>query len=77
MSPAEHPRYLSTLSLSIAAPALLSPLAGLAIDLVGFEAVFLIVALLVFCGWLLSLGLEEPRHHLPGAGAPLAPTAVE
>ncbi len=56
-----HPRYLSTLSLSMALPILASPLVGYAIQLVGFEAVYLAVVGLLLAGWLLSLGLIEPR----------------
>jgi len=58
-----HPRYLSTLSLSMALPIAFSPLASVMIRLVGFEAVFLIVVGLLLAGWLLSFGLEEPRHR--------------
>jgi len=63
-SPADHPRYLSTLSLCMAAPVFLSPLVGWLTDLVGFEAVFIAVAGLVFGGWLLTFGLHEPRHYI-------------
>lgn len=58
-----HPRYLSTLSLSMALPIAFSPLASVMIRLVGFEAVFLFVVGLLLAGWLLSFGLEEPRHR--------------
>ena len=64
VSPAEdHPRYLSTLSLCIALPMFLSPLAGYLVDLFGFEVVFLGVATLILFGWLLTFWLQEPRHH--------------
>jgi MFS family permease len=59
--PPHHPRYLSTLSLSMAVPIYASPLVGYAIQLVGFEAVYLAVVGLLLAGWLLSLGLTEPR----------------
>ena len=59
---AEHPRYLATLSLCVAAPILLSPLVGGLVDLVGFEPVFLAGAALVILGWLLTFRLVEPRH---------------
>jgi MFS family permease len=61
--PAEHPRYLSALSLSLAAPIFFSPLMGLLVDAVGFAPVFLGVAALVFGGWLLTFSLAEPRHR--------------
>lgn len=58
-----HPRYLSTLGLCMAAPAILtSSLLGAMIDWFGFEPIFVSVAALVFVGWLLTMGLEEPRH---------------
>ncbi|MBP90733.1 MAG: hypothetical protein CMJ64_29150 [Planctomycetaceae bacterium] len=59
----DHPRYLSTLSLCSALPMFLSPLVGYFVDLFGFEAVFLAIATLVLIGWLLTFGLQEPRHH--------------
>ena len=62
-SQADHPRYLSTLSLCTALPALLSPLLGLLLDFVEFEVVFLGLGSLVFLGWLQTLWLEEPRHR--------------
>jgi MFS family permease len=62
-APADHPRYLSTLSLCVALPAVLSPLLGLLLDFVAFEAVFFGVGALVFVGWLQTLWLEEPRHQ--------------
>ncbi len=59
----EHPRYLSTLSLVMAGPAILtSAFFGALIDWVSFEFVFGIVVICVFCGWLLTFRLEEPRH---------------
>lgn len=60
-TPENHPRYLSTLSLSMAAPILASPLVGLAINAIGFEAVYLVVTALLLLGWLLSFALTEPR----------------
>ena len=48
LAPAEdYPQYLSTLGLCIAAPMMVSPLVGLAIDAWGFDGVFFVVAL--FC----------------------------
>jgi hypothetical protein len=59
--PQHHPRYLSTLSLCMAAPILASPLISPLINVVGFEAVYLGVVCLLFAGWLMSFGLIEPR----------------
>lgn len=59
--PEHHPRYLSTLSLSMAFPILFSPLVSPLIDWVGFEAVYLGVVGLLLGGWVLSFGLIEPR----------------
>ncbi len=65
--PEHHPRYLSTLSLSMAAPIFASPLVSLLINAVGFERVYLGVVGLLLAGWLLSFGLIEPR----GRGKPI------
>jgi hypothetical protein len=59
--PQDHPRYLSTLSLCMAAPLLASPLISPLINYVGFEAVYLFVVGLLLLGWLLTFGLTEPR----------------
>ncbi|MDX1945559.1 MAG: MFS transporter [Pirellulaceae bacterium] len=59
--PAEHPRYLSTLSLCMAAPIFTSPLVGWIIAIAGFEVVYFAVTLLLVAGFVLSLGLSEPR----------------
>jgi hypothetical protein len=59
--PEHHPRYLSTLSLSMAAPIYASPLISPLINAVGFEAVYLGVIVLLASGWLLSFALIEPR----------------
>lgn len=59
----DHPRYLSTLSIAVSVPpVLLSPLFGALVDWVSFEFVFWIVVICVFCGWLLTFLIEEPRH---------------
>ena len=63
LAPAEdYPRYLSTLGLCVAAPMMISPLVGLAIDAWGFDEVFVVVALFLFAGWLQTFKLAEPRH---------------
>ncbi|MEX1224945.1 MAG: MFS transporter [Pirellulales bacterium] len=64
---ADHPKYLSTLSLCLALPPMLSPLAGWLVDAAGFEVVLGGGALLILTGALLSFTLEEPRHTLRGA----------
>ncbi|PHS07133.1 MAG: hypothetical protein COA78_13690 [Blastopirellula sp.] len=58
----DHPRYLATLSLCIAAPVVFSPLVGWLIDLTSFELMFSLIAAIVFTGWMVSFTLEEPRH---------------
>jgi MFS family permease len=65
--PQDHPRYLSTLSLSMAAPLLASPLVSPLINAVGFEAVYLFVVCLLLLGWLMTFRLTEPR----AAGRPV------
>lgn len=58
-----HPRYLSTLSLCMAGPAIVSSsLLGAMVDWFNFELVFGLVVLLMVGGWLLTFGLKEPRH---------------
>jgi MFS family permease len=59
-----HPRYLSALGLCIAMPMVLSPLVGLCVDQLGFEAVFLGIASIVLAGWVLTFRLTEPRQHV-------------
>ncbi|MBN2477344.1 MAG: MFS transporter [Pirellulales bacterium] len=61
--PAEHPRYLSTLSLCLAVPFLLSPAVGWAVDRIGFEPVFLSTSGLILLGGGMTFRLEEPRHR--------------
>jgi MFS family permease len=61
---AEHPRYLSTLSLCMAAPFLLSPVVGWLVDATSFESVFLAGAGLIFVAGLLAFRLVEPRHSI-------------
>jgi hypothetical protein len=67
----DHPRYLSTMRICFAIPFVLSPLAGLWIDMFPaqqqFSAVcwlFGFVSLLIFSGGLLTFWMEEPRHRL-------------
>ena len=60
--PEDHPVYLSTLSICIAAPAIASPLVGLIVDRVGFTPVFLVIGSVIGVAWLLTFTLSEPRH---------------
>lgn len=69
-----HPRYLSTLSLCIAAPVMiLSPLAGWMVDRYGFNTVFIAVIALLFTGWCLIFTIREPRND-PGPHSDDHPT---
>jgi MFS family permease len=61
--PQDHPRYLSTIGLVIAAPIVASPVAGWLVDRFGYAAVFVAVALAVLVGWLGTIGLPEPRRE--------------
>jgi MFS family permease len=62
-APAEHPRYVSIVGAALAAPFVLSPLVGLAVDAIGFRPVFLAGAGVIAAGALVALGLPEPRHR--------------
>ncbi len=59
----EHqPRYLSTLSLCTAGPAILTaPLVGLLVDKIGFELMFLMVEGCIVFAWLMTFRMVEPR----------------
>ena len=61
--PAEHARYVSIVGAALAAPFVLSPLVGLAVDAIGFQPVFLVGAAVIATGALIALGLPEPRHR--------------
>jgi MFS family permease len=60
---ADHPRYLSTLSLCMAVPLFFSPLTGEMGDSAGFEQVFIVGAVLILLGGLVTFTLIEPRHR--------------
>ena len=70
----EHPRYLATISLCIAAPMLFSPLLGLLIKWcqqaswcpasMAFHPAFALIMLLIFYGWIRTFSLFEPRTAL-------------
>jgi MFS family permease len=65
VEPARHPRYLSTLTICLAAPFVLSLPVGWLIGRLGYEPVFLAVAALIGLAALLTLRMSEPRHwHL-------------
>ena len=61
-SAADHPRYVSIVGAALAAPFVLSPLVGLAVDRLGFRHVFITGALVIAVGALIAAGLPEPRH---------------
>ena len=74
--PEEHPRYLSTVSLGLALPFLLSPAVGWLVDAAGFEIVFITTVAFILLSGLMTFGLDEPRHriepdeiHTVGVGA--------
>ncbi|MCC7083464.1 MAG: MFS transporter [Pirellulales bacterium] len=64
--PADHPRYLAALGLSLGLPFVLSPLVGWLIDATSFEVVFLGGAILIVAGGVVSFGLHEPRDSCAG-----------
>ncbi len=61
-SAAEHPRYVSIVGAALAAPFVLSPLVGLAVDQLGFRGVFLAGTVVILAGAAVAAGLPEPRH---------------
>jgi len=60
---AEHPRYVSIVGAALAAPFVLSPLIGMAVDRFGFRHVFVIGAAVIAAGAVIALGLPEPRRQ--------------
>jgi hypothetical protein len=62
--PAAHARYQSVVTLSVAIPFALSPLAGWLIDVVDYESVFLLMIVLVLLSGCLTFRLGEPRDRL-------------
>ncbi|NNJ24481.1 hypothetical protein LzC2_05380 [Planctomycetes bacterium LzC2] len=61
-APENHPRYVSTLKLCMAAPFLFAVPVGALIDLIGHRPVFLGVAILVAAGCGLTWRAPEPRR---------------
>ncbi|MCR4412777.1 MAG: hypothetical protein NUV77_10175, partial [Thermoguttaceae bacterium] len=66
----EHPRYLSTLTLSLLVPFLASPLVGKLITLTSFECVFLATTALMIAAAVLTFWLHEPRCAKPVRQSP-------
>ena len=64
--PANHPRYVSTMSLCFAAPFVLSPLVGGLIDVIGFEPIFLAISAAIALAGLLTFRMAEPRFESSG-----------
>jgi len=60
--PANHPRYVSTMSLCFALPFVLSPLVGMSIDIIGFEPIFVAISVTIGIAGLLTFRMAEPRH---------------
>ena len=67
-TPANHPRYVSTLKLCMAVPFLLAVPVGALIDAVGRRPVFLAVAACVAAGAVLTGFSPEPRRGAAGGG---------
>jgi MFS family permease len=61
--PADHPCYVSIVGAALAAPFVLSPLVGFAVDRFGFRHVFLTGAAVIAAGAVVAAGLPEPRHR--------------
>jgi MFS family permease len=59
----KHGQYLGTLNLILTLPTMASPLVGWAIDRFSFRPVFIASSIIVFCGAILSLKLDEPRNR--------------
>lgn len=68
----EHPRYLSTLGLMMAGPAILtSALFGAMVDWISFEFVFGLVVACLLVGWVLTFTLTEPRNRSAISSQPI------
>ena len=67
-TPDRHPQYISTLKLTMLVPFFLSPLVGLLIDVTGFRAVFLSIALLTLIGAGMTFRICEPRQKQGPSG---------
>lgn len=60
--PANHPRYVSTMSLCFALPFIFSPLIGMLIDIIGFEPIFIAISATIGTAGLLTFRMSEPRQ---------------
>ena len=71
-----HPRYVSIVGAALAAPFVLSPLVGMAVDQFGFRHVFVAGAAAIASGAVIAVGLPEPRHRRGmHSDLPVAPPA--
>jgi hypothetical protein len=69
MSPPEdHPRYLGTISLCMAAPVFFSPMVGVLVQWCGFDIVFCVITAFPLIGWVMTFGLDEPRDRMGHEG---------
>jgi len=59
----EHPRYVSIVGVALAAPFVVSPLVGMAVDLLGFRHVFVAGAAVIASGAAVAAWLPEPRRR--------------
>lgn len=75
-SSGEHPRYLSTVNLCVAVPFLFAPLAGWAVDKIGFQFVFMATVGLLLLSGMMTFRLDEPRHRVRQDGTPPAGIGV-
>jgi len=73
--PAEHPRYLSIVTLAMMPPYLLSPLVGTLVDWAGFARVAVGTCILMLCCGAMTFWIVEPRGALPNASR--APSITE
>lgn len=71
--PAQHPRYLSVVSLGLAVPFVLAPAVGWLVDTIGFETVFSGAACMILLSGMMTFRLAEPRHHVPGEPLAIGP----
>lgn len=58
---ADHPRYVSIVGAALAAPFVLSPAVGMAVDGIGFTPVFAAGAAVIMAGAAVAIALPEPR----------------
>ena len=58
----DHPRYVSIVGAALAAPFVISPLVGMAIDAIGFRHAFVVGAAAIASGAVVAWGLPEPRR---------------